>query len=395
MSDRKRIAAIITEYRVPAHADVIVGKFIKGFPTDDGLLDPQVEIVSMYLDQLPPNDIGMAVSERYGIPVFRSIPSALCLGGDELAVDGVLAIAEHGDYAYNEKGQNMYPRRYFMEQICGVIASRGRPIPVYSDKHLSYNWQDARWVYERTRALEVPFMAGSSLPLAWRDPWLEHEIGTPIEEAVVIGPGQLDSYGFHSLEALQCMVERRAGGESGVAAVRYLEGDQIWTAAAAGAWSRELAEAALDRITDREEGPLAGICDEAYAILLEYRDGLRAAVLQLPGAVREWGYAGRVDGRVESTDMNTHRSNPHPIFSYLGLNIQEMFMTGAAQYPVERTLLVSGVLEVAVDSKFQAGARLETPHLDVVYQPSSRQPIRPRGVHPTGASIVPWTDEQI
>ena len=182
MSDRKRIAAIITEYRVPAHADVIVGKFIKGFPTDDGLLDPQVEIVSMYLAQLPPNDIGMAVSERYGISVFRSIPTALCLGGDELAVDGVLAIAEHGDYAYNEKGQNMYPRRYFMEQICGVIASRGRPIPVYSDKHLSYNWQDARWVYERTRALEVPFMAGSSLPLAWRDPWLEPEIGTPLEK---------------------------------------------------------------------------------------------------------------------------------------------------------------------------------------------------------------------
>ena len=37
MAQRKKIAAIITEYRVPAHADVIVGKFIKGFPTDEGM----------------------------------------------------------------------------------------------------------------------------------------------------------------------------------------------------------------------------------------------------------------------------------------------------------------------------------------------------------------------
>ena len=50
MVSRKKIAAVITEYRVPAHADVIVGKFIKGFPTDDGLIEPQVDIVSMYLD---------------------------------------------------------------------------------------------------------------------------------------------------------------------------------------------------------------------------------------------------------------------------------------------------------------------------------------------------------
>ena len=87
MSARKKIAAIITEYRVSAHADVIVGKFIKGFPTDEGLIAPRVDIASMYLDQIPENDIGLALAEKYGIPVYRSIRQALCLGGDELAVD--------------------------------------------------------------------------------------------------------------------------------------------------------------------------------------------------------------------------------------------------------------------------------------------------------------------
>ena len=71
MASRKKIAAVITEYRVPAHADVIVGKFIKGFPTDDGLIEPQVDIVSMYLDQIPDNDIGLQVSKEYDIPIYQ------------------------------------------------------------------------------------------------------------------------------------------------------------------------------------------------------------------------------------------------------------------------------------------------------------------------------------
>ena len=248
MSARKKIAAIITEYRVSAHADVIVGKFIKGFPTDEGLIAPRVDIASMYLDQIPENDIGRALAEKYGIPVYRSIRQALCLGGDELAVDGVLAIGEHGSYAFNEKGQHLYPRRYFFEQICGVIATSGRTVPVFNDKHLSYNWDEAKWMYERAAALKIPLMAGSSVPLFWRDPWLEHELETPIEEAIMLGIKGMDGFGFHALEGLQTMVERRRGGEQGIAAVQALQGDAVWQAGDEGQWSWQLAEAALERV---------------------------------------------------------------------------------------------------------------------------------------------------
>ena len=125
MAERKKIAAVVTEYCVPAHADVIVGKFIKGFTTDDGLIEPRVDIVSMYLDQIPTNDIGVQVSKEYDIPIFPSISSALCLDTNELAVDGVLSIGEHGSYAHNEKEQHLYPRRFFFEQIAGVITGFG------------------------------------------------------------------------------------------------------------------------------------------------------------------------------------------------------------------------------------------------------------------------------
>ena len=388
MASRKKIAALITEYRIPAHADVIVGKFIKGFPTDDGLIEPQVDIVSMYLDQIPDNDIGLQVSKEYDIPIYHSISAALCLGGSELAVDGVLSIGEHGSYAYNEKGQHMYPRRFFFEQICGVFSTSGRSVPVFSDKHLSYNWRDSKWMYDRAQQLGVPFMAGSSIPLGWRDPWLEHELDAPIEDAMVLSFGGIESYGYHGLEALQCMIERRSGGEAGLAAVRCLEGEAVWRAGADGLWSRELAEAAA-ATGETASGSMEESCDNPAAFLLEFRDGFKATLLQLNGYAKEWSYATRVDGQVLATGLRTH-GPPYPHFSYLGLNIEAMFLSGEPQYPVERTLLVSGALDALMDSRHRGHIRLETPHLDVAYRSYETMPIRPTGPLPKGASTVPF-----
>ena len=388
MASRKKIAAVITEYRVPAHADVIVGKFIKGFPTDDGLIEPQVDIVSMYLDQIPDNDIGLQVSKEYDIPIYQSISAALCLGGSELAVDGVLSIGEHGSYAYNEKDQHMYPRRFFFEQICGVFSTSGRSVPVFSDKHLSYNWRDSKWMYDRAQQLGVPFMAGSSIPLGWRDPWLEHELDAPIEDALVLSFGGIESYGYHGLEALQCMIERRSGGEAGLAAVQCLEGEAVWRAGADGLWSRELAEAAA-AAGETASGSMEESCDNPAAFLLEFRDGFKATLLQLNGYAKEWLYAARGDGQVLATGLRTH-GPPYPHFSYLGLNIEAMFLSGEPQYPVERTLLVSGALDALMDSRHRGHIRLETPHLDVAYRSYETMPIRPTGPLPKGASTVPF-----
>ena len=292
-TSKKKIAAIITEYRPRSHADVIVSKFLKGFPTDEGLCAPRVEIASMYIDQFPENDMGRAMAQEHGVPIFNSISAALCLGGRELAVDGVLSIGEHGDYAWNEKEQQLYPRRYFMEQICGVMATSKRGVPVFNDKHLSYSWTDALWMYQRAQAVGAAFMGGSSLPVCWRQPWVEHELEAPVEEAVAIGFSGLDIYGFHTLEVLQCMVERRRGGETGVAAVTCLEGEAVWRAADEGLWSRELAEAACATIVDKPEGTMEEHCENPALFAVEYSDGLRGAVLMLNGYVHDLAYAAR------------------------------------------------------------------------------------------------------
>ena len=395
MADRKKIAAIVTTYFSGSHADLIVSKFATGFPTGDGIVAPRVDLVSMYMDQLHGRDVGMELARRHDIAVYPSIRAALTLQppsaahwptaddwqDGELAVDGVLIIGEHGDYATNEMQRRLYPRRYFFEQVCGVFASSGRSVPVFSDKHLSYSWADALWMYQRARELGVPFMAGSALPVTSRRPDLEHKLGATIAEALSIGYFHsyvtgLDSYGFHGLEALQAMVERRAGGEAGIAAVQCLEGKAVWEAGEESTWSRELAAAAEACVEPKQAGRKEENCENPVVFLLEYADGFRAASLMLPGHLRGFGYAARVDGQVESTGFNRQGDRDQP-FSYQGLNLEEMFLSGLPQYPVERTLLVTGALNALMESRYLGHRRVETPHLKFDYRPFENPPLRP------------------
>src|SRR5205823_3119397 len=125
---------------------------------------------------------------------------------------GVLLIAEHGDYPYNAKGQKLYPRQEYFQKIVEVFRRSGRPVPVFCDKHLSYDRTKAREMVETARRMGFPLMAGSSLPVTWRRPELELPLGVKITEALVASRGELEIFGIHALEALQCMVERRTRG---------------------------------------------------------------------------------------------------------------------------------------------------------------------------------------
>ena len=383
---RKKIAAIVTTFFPGSHADLLVSRFVKGFPTPSGVIAPKVDVVSMYMDQAHPRDIGVELARDHGIELFPSIRSALTVSQPprghwptaqgweigEMAVDGVLIIAEHGDYAPNERGRQMYPRRHFFEQVCGMIGLSGRPVPVFNDKHLAYSWDDARWMYDRAADLDIPFMAGSSLPVTGRTPELDHETGAPIDEALALGhfhpyPNGLDSYGFHGLEALQCMVERRRGGETGIAAVRCIEGRAVWDAAERGLWPRDLAAEAESRIADVEPARMEDNCVRPALFELEYADGLRAFTLMLDRHIKGFAYAARVNNQTVSTGFHTIGSHGGEPFTAQGLAIQEMFLTGQPQYPVERTLLTTGAHAALMDSRHLGGIRIETPWLTVGY----------------------------
>ena len=212
-----RIAAITTAYFKYSHADDIITKFIEGYAILGRTHQPHASVVSLAIEQFPASDIGRGLAARYGIPIFDTPAAALGLGGPggTLAVDGVILVGEHGEYPFNAKGQELYPRCRLFEEIIKVFRRSGRSVPVYNDKHFSYDWPSAAWMYDQSRALGFPMMAGSSVPVAWRRPPLALRPGIVLEGALALGFGGLEVYGFHTLELLQAFVERRRGGEVG------------------------------------------------------------------------------------------------------------------------------------------------------------------------------------
>jgi hypothetical protein len=292
-------------------------------------------------------------------------------------------IGEHGDYKRNEKGQVLYPRYEFVKQCVEVFEQDGVSVPLYNDKHLSYSFEHAKWMVDASKRLTFPMIAGSSLPVTWRLPDIELPLNSEIENALMVGYGGADVMDFHGLEALQCMLERRQGGESGVAAVQMIEGDAVWKAGEEGRYSKELLTSALSRsdtpqgqtIVDGRtqdlvgKGELPKLVKKPAAYFIEYRDGLKATLLMLDGAIKDFTFAARVRGAgVQSTQFFL---SPEPNVTYsacLVRKIEELFETGKAPYPVERTLLVSGILESCLTSRFEGQKRLETPHLAVHYR---------------------------
>src|SRR6516164_5094731 len=374
----KQVAAVVTEYRRHSHADVIVGKIIEGFNYDNKDR-PRMRLASLYVDQFPKGDMSRQLAKKYKFPIYDTIEGAVTLGRKQVSVDGVICVGEHGNYPTNKRGQILYPRRRFFEAVTNVFAKYKRSVPVFNDKHLAATWEDARWMYDRSRELHVPFMAGSSVPVTWRRPPLNLQRNVQLVEAVQIGYGPFEGYGFHALEGLQCLAERRRGGETGVRAVQCLQGEEMWRAMDKGTWSRTLLEAAMTRVSAHAKGDYrkATVKSDAGVFLIEYRDGFKGAVAIMNG----WAYEGdggaftcavRIRGQEKPVSTLFYLQQPDPFahFTALVRAIDAMVQTGHAVYPVERTLLTTGILDAIMISRAEKSRRVETPHLAIRYQPT-------------------------
>ncbi|SDM48138.1 hypothetical protein SAMN05421813_11356 [Daejeonella rubra] len=386
----KKVAFITHIYRNSAHADVIGTKLFLGIPTDDGMVAPQIKIVSVYIEQVGANDTGIKIAAMNDTPVYPTLEEALTLGGDKLAVDAVIYVGEHGEYPYNRLGMKLYPRMNYLERIFRVFDASNKSVPVFTDKALSYSWLDSKWIYDRAKELNVSLMAGSSLPYCWRDKPLEHPIGVKIREAVAIGYASLDAYGFHVTEILQCMVERRAGGETGVESVEGLKGNDVWAAIDSGRISQKLVDAACDTIQGKATGNMREIVKMPYAVIVKYKDGTKGSIVMLDQYVNQgWAYAANTGKNILATEFVLDHSMSYSHFSYLSLNIQKFIVSGKPTAPIERNLLTSGIIDMGIRSLAEGKVR-ETPFLDIKYSAIGFEPIRPTAPRPTGQSIGPW-----
>jgi hypothetical protein len=388
---RPKIACVSTIFFKYSHTQHFVDRFLEGYGFNGTHHRPPMDLVSLYVDQVGDNDLSRDHARRFpSMKIYPSIAEALTLGGGSLAVDGVLLIGEHGRYPRNEKRQTTYPRYQFFQEIVKVFQASGRSVPVFNDKHLSWNWEWAKEMYDTAREMGFAFMAGSSLPVTWRTPSVEMPLGSRLTEAMCVGYGGVDSYDFHALETIQCMVERREGGESGVKWLQAYRGDAFWQAYRDEVWPRDLMEAALSRshtLSPSREGfnndfPTVETMQRParrggpVAYHYEHADGLKCTMLLMNGLVQDFNLSARIEGRPEpfSTQMYLPmppgRTSLANFFSPLVYNIEQMFLTGKATYPVERTLLTTGLTAAGVESLFQDGARYDTPHLNIGYQPA-------------------------
>jgi len=380
---RKRIAFLGTDVYQHSHAQHFLDRFSMGYAMGGKWLEPQVDVASVYLEQFNERDLGRQRVERYGHTLYPTITEALTLGGSKLAVDGVVIIGEHGKYPKNDRGQTLYPRYRWFKEVVQVFEDSGRAVPVFNDKHLSTDWNECQEMVADARRLNFPFYAGSSLPVTWRLPGYELPMGSPLKESVCVAYGGIDSYDFHALETAQCMSERRQGGEVGIKSVHAARGAKLFELLEQPARqaTRELFVSALCRShnlpveTGYPTGPITyqwakQTLPDTIGYLIEHLDGFHTAVFMT--AIRDFNYAGMMaDGQIVGCQMYLpmpgSSATTADFFNPLSWHVEQMFLHGHTPYPVERTLLTSGMVIAGVESLFRDQTVVATPEMDIRY----------------------------
>jgi len=380
---KKKLAFLGTVVRTHSHSQHFLDRLTAGYAWEGGWQAPRLETAGVFIDQFPAEDLARDRAKRHDLKLYPSVAEALTLGGSQLAVDGVVLIGEHGDYPRNDRGQTLYPRYRWFKEIVKVFEDSGRAVPVFNDKHLSTTWDESAEMVQDARRLNFPFLAGSSLPVTWRLPEFDLPWGADLRESVCVAYGGVDSYDFHAYETAQCMSERRRGGEVGIRSVLALRGDALWQALESEErrTTRELFVAALRRSHNLPvEGgyPTQPVSFEwartalpdTIGLFVEHRDGFRTTAFL--ANIRDFNYAGALgDGQIVSCQMYLpmpgHGSSTADFFTPLVRHIEDMILTGQAPYPVERTLLTSGMVIGGVES-LHRGQLYETPQMEVVYK---------------------------
>lgn len=383
-----RVAFLGTEVRTHSHAQHFLDRMTFGYGWGGAWQPPRVEVASIYVDQIPEGDLSAERIALHRLAQFDSVEAALTLGGDSLAVDGVVIIGEHGRYPQTARGQTRYPRYEWFKRIVRLFEASGRSVPVFNDKHLSTEWDECLEMVDDARRLGFPFFAGSSLPVTRRLPAVDLPYGARLRESVCVAYGGVDSYDIHALETAQCMSERRDGGEVGVRSVQALRGERLWERLMTPQHeqTRQLIVSALTRShTLPVSGgfPSAAVDFEWFrrtlpdtlGYFVEHVDGLVTTML-LTG-IADFNYAGLLeDGRTVSCQMYlpmpTRGATTADFFTPLVRHIEDMFLTGEAPYPAERTLLTSGLVIAAIDSLAADSQPIATPHLEFGYRAPER-----------------------
>jgi hypothetical protein len=271
-------------------------------------------------------------------------------------------------------------------------------VPVFNDKHLSYNWDDAKWMFDKSRELGFPLTGGSSIPTYFREPEIDLAINTPLKNSIVLGGAADEGAIFHCIDVLQAFVERRKGGETGVKAVQSIRGPETWKWVARTPWAGKLLDSVARRFSLKpaslQENDRANVC------IVDYNDGTRGAVIS--GRDVGWTFAGDIEGQSEPAIVSM-LGWPGPYAQYHAANgqphwITEMMVTKREPFNAERLLLSTGIVNHYMESNWEngrysaIGRRIETPVMNIRYR-TTRGPMFEKGERPPNRPYIRGFDK--
>jgi hypothetical protein len=395
---RPRIACLVSFWGAPgSHADWIIAKLMDGYWWQGAHTLPRVDVVSVYIHQFETSSLGQKVCQAKHIPIYKTVREAVTLGGPDLAVDGVVIVGEHGDYPTDLKGHWLLPRWWIYQQVVRVFERSKRSVPIFNDKHLSYNWDDAKWMFDKSRELNFPLTGGSSIPTYFRTPEIDLAVDTPIKNSIVVGGAVDEGAIFHCIDVLQAFVERRKGGETGVKSVQAIRGPDTWTWVERSPWASKL----LDSVTKHFDLKPGSVQEtEGRVCLVDYNDGTSAAVISGQGV--GWTYAAEIEGHKEPTIISM-LGWPGPYSQYHAANgqphwINEMMVTRKEPFNAERLLLSTGIVNHYMESNWEngrytaVGHRVETPFMNMKYH-TTRGPMFEKGERPPNIPYIRGFDK--
>ena len=336
-----------------SHADVFITRLLEGYRLNGEWHAPRLHTVNFYVDQFPRNDMAREQATEYGIRLCSTVAEAV------QGVDGVAVIGEHGNYPRTRLGNFSYPRKRYFDEIVKTFEAQRRTVPLFSDKYLAYEWSDARAMYDKVKSAHIPFLCGSTVPLSWRRPPLNVPRGSELDELLAVSYSDLEEHAYHAIEALQSVAETRRGGETGVARVRYVEGEEVWKISPA------MRDAALSR---RVNAAPEDKGQKPEAFLVRYQDGLEASILNLNSKTADYLLAVREKG--EKTPQSTCfyiGLYTHSHWGFLVQAFENLVLSKKPVIPVERTLLANGILLAGLESRSKGGTWVDTPYLRISY----------------------------
>ena len=392
-----KIAALTTIFYKYSHSEHIVDRFLEGYGWEGQHHRPPMDVVSLYVEQVGQNDLSRERAKRHPqMKIYPTIAEALTCGRKQAGRRRRLAHRRTRRYPRNEKGQTpLSPLRVLQASRRRLSRKSGKTAPIFNDKHLSWSWDHAQEMVDTAKTMGFGLMAGSSLPVTWRQPAIDFPFGAEVEEAVGIWTGGIDGGDIHVIEALQSIVERRRGGETGVRRSRRCAAKRSGRrsravrgrpAAGTRICSRPACAAAISSIRpDRRTATFfrpTTTCDGSLPnrmpIVSNTPTDSRPASSSSSraradgGVVRDCSVAARLKGNeIFSVLFYLPYYTMRNFFSPLVHHIESLFLTGKSPYPIERTLLTTGMTAGGVESLFQKQKRLETPHLAVAYQPTT------------------------